>query len=34
MGVAGRRLVEEKYSWGKMAERVGKVYREMVYQDE
>ena len=34
MGVAGRRLVEEKYSWGEMAERVEKVYREMVYRDE
>ncbi len=34
MGSAGRRLVKEKYSWGEMAERVRKVYREMVYRDE
>ncbi|MHC1595083.1 MAG: glycosyltransferase, partial [Methanotrichaceae archaeon] len=34
IGSAGRRLVKEKYSWGEMAERVEKAYREMVYRDE
>ena len=30
MGAAGRCLVEEKYSWGEMAERVEKVYEELI----